>query len=177
MPMRPDTAQPSFADSSHRRRRKRTADERPDALDGHEHSDKTRTPVQFVTGESPKEIAVSINPTTLSATASEIAMRRRIGVRATWWKTGGDFSEKMLWRTLRLFFAHVAARGLRIPRSRTCRVQRSDPVSADDDEETGTNEWRDEAKTFTHRSQEAVGVPSCSVGNNTVKECRLSGSR
>jgi len=100
-----DTAQPSFADSSHRRRRKRTADERPDALDGHEHSDKTRTPVQFVTGD--REIAVSINPTTLSATASEIAMRRRIGVRATWWKPAEISARKCSGVRSGFSFAHV----------------------------------------------------------------------
>jgi len=115
------------------------------------------------------KIAVSINPTTLSATASEIAMRRRIGVRATWWKPAEISARKC--SGVRSGFS-----------SRTCSARTENPAITNVAESNAAIQC---PPTMTKRPAPTSGAtrrrpsrtvrrkplasPSCSVGNNTVK--------
>ncbi len=104
------------------------------------------------------KIAVSRKPTTLSATASEIAMRRSIGVRATWWNPAEISARKCSGARTGLSSRTCNARTENPAMTNVADIQDGDPMTADDDEESGAHERRDQSKTLANRSQEAVGV-------------------
>jgi len=171
-----DTAQPSFADSSHRRRRKRTADEAPRRLDGHEHSDKTRDSGAVRSGDR-EDRGFNKSP------PRSVRRPERSHAPENWSSrdAGGNrrrFQARNAWRTLRLSSRTCSARTeiRAITNVAESNAQRSSVAT--DDEETAPTSGATRAKTFTHRRRKPLAAPELLRlgGQQHGQECQIERS-